>query len=316
MPFVKLDCGMLDSSIWPDREARALFITALLMADPFEVERPEKTFKSSGEVDESFVVPVGWYGRVSASGSGIIRRCGIDEQEGFEALYRLAQPDPDSRTPDYEGRRMVRVDGGYLILNFDRHRRRDHSAAERQRRYRLRLKESSPNNNVTSHVTTSRVTQAEGEGEAQDSNSSPQSVPSEPPLASPPPSATAAGDPAGAVTSTPKKKPEPVDSRPWPPPTPELQPFSRWWTPAIPPMHRAAQRRFVEDFDAYMQTLDAAYPHVDLQGELAKAYAWEEARGAKTPKGRKAFLRNWIERAANSYQKPMAQQPYGQAIPR
>jgi hypothetical protein len=38
MPFVKLDCGILDSSVWVDRPQRDLFITALLMAQPFELD--------------------------------------------------------------------------------------------------------------------------------------------------------------------------------------------------------------------------------------------------------------------------------------
>ena len=37
MPFVKLDCGMLDSTLWFEREAREVFITALLMAEPIEL---------------------------------------------------------------------------------------------------------------------------------------------------------------------------------------------------------------------------------------------------------------------------------------
>ena len=42
MAFVKLDCGMIDSTLWIDREAREIFITALLMAQPMEIREPAK----------------------------------------------------------------------------------------------------------------------------------------------------------------------------------------------------------------------------------------------------------------------------------
>jgi hypothetical protein len=32
----------------------------------------------------------------------------------------LEAPDPDSRSPEFEGRRIERVDGGYLVLSYPR----------------------------------------------------------------------------------------------------------------------------------------------------------------------------------------------------
>src|SRR3990167_930952 len=43
MPFVKLDCGILDSTLWFDRDARDVFLTALLMAVPYEVRESTPT---------------------------------------------------------------------------------------------------------------------------------------------------------------------------------------------------------------------------------------------------------------------------------
>ena len=40
MPFVKLDCGILDSTLWLARPERDIFLTALLMAEPFELRDP------------------------------------------------------------------------------------------------------------------------------------------------------------------------------------------------------------------------------------------------------------------------------------
>ncbi len=140
MAFVKLDCGMLDSTLWVDREARELFVTALLMAEPIELKAPTETIKIHSLEPDSFVVEAGWYGFVPAASTGIIRRCGIDQAAGMEALGRLSAPDKESRTPDHEGRRMVRIDGGFIILNYDKYRQKDHSAAIRMRNHRERKK--------------------------------------------------------------------------------------------------------------------------------------------------------------------------------
>jgi hypothetical protein len=80
----------------------------------------------------------------------------------LDALERLSAPDPESRTPDFDGRRLVRVDGGYIILNFMKYRDRDTTAAERQQRYRERHKKvrntvSRDGNGVTSRNITEAV---------------------------------------------------------------------------------------------------------------------------------------------------------------
>ena len=136
MPFVKLDCGLLDSTLWFDREGRELFITALLMAEPREYGEAVKEVSVGGTDFTGWEAPPGWYGFIRAAGPGIIRRAGMELEAGMAALLRLAMPDPESRTPDFEGRRMIRVDGGYLVLNFQKHRDRDYTTAERSRSIR------------------------------------------------------------------------------------------------------------------------------------------------------------------------------------
>lgn len=139
MSFVKLDCGILDSTLWVDREAREIFITALLMAKPFECVSPLPQIEVRGLSQTGFVVTPGLYGFVAAAGQGIVRRAGIDDLEiGMAALERLGNPEVDSRTPDFEGRRLVRVDGGYVVLNFRKYRDKDHTAAQRMRKYRAK----------------------------------------------------------------------------------------------------------------------------------------------------------------------------------
>lgn len=138
MPFVKLDTGILDSTLWVERECREVFITALLLAEPIELASPVEQIAVRTLEKTGFVVPPGWYGFIRAAGVGILRRALVDIEQGMCALEKLGALDPESRSPDFGGRRLVRVDGGYLVLNYMKYRDRDYSAAERQHRLRLR----------------------------------------------------------------------------------------------------------------------------------------------------------------------------------
>lgn len=165
MPFVKLDCGILNSTLWFEREAREIFITALLMAQPREYSEPVPEIAISEIRETGWSAPPGWYGFVHAASSGIVRRAGMELQAGMEALQRLASPEPSSRSPEHDGRRMIRVSGGFLILNYQKYREKDHTAAERSRRYReAKLRRHGvPSESHT--VTPRSVTQAEAEAE-------------------------------------------------------------------------------------------------------------------------------------------------------
>ncbi len=166
MAFVKLDCGILNSTLWVDRDAREVFITALLMAVPGELDAPTPQLEVNALKETGWAVPPGWYGLVPAAGIGIVQRCGLEESRGLAALERLGSPEPSSRTREFDGRRLVRIDGGYVVLNFDKYRQKDHSAAERSRRYREK-KAASRVSPHTSRVATRSVTQAEADAEAQ-----------------------------------------------------------------------------------------------------------------------------------------------------
>ena len=172
MAFVKLDTKILDSTLWEDKPGRDLFLTALLMAIPHVLDEDFPQIKTRSLDYTGFIVPPGRYGFVEAAGVGIIRRAGLEpDPEIWDALDRLGAPESDSRTPDFDGRRLVRIDGGYLVLNFDKYRKKDHTAAERQRRYRAGSNAvTSQSNAVTTRDVTPNdrnVTQAEAEAEAE-----------------------------------------------------------------------------------------------------------------------------------------------------
>lgn len=136
MAFVKLDCGILNSTLWVERGPRDVFITALLMAEPHEVVEDMPQFEVRSLTKTGFVVPPGWYGFVQAAGPGIVRMAMAEQEPGMAALEKLGAPDLESRSSEFEGRRLVRVDGGYIVLNYMKYREKDATSADRSRRYR------------------------------------------------------------------------------------------------------------------------------------------------------------------------------------
>lgn len=140
MPFVKLDSGLLNSTLWVDKPARDVFVTCLLMAVPYELTEPEPQLHVDRLEETGWTVPPGWYGMVESAAAGILRNAIVERDEGLQALTKLGEPDPESRSADFEGRRLVRIDGGYLVLNFQKYRERDYGAADRMRRKRAREK--------------------------------------------------------------------------------------------------------------------------------------------------------------------------------
>lgn len=140
--YTKIDKGIIDSSIYikSRRDQRSLFLTMLFMDKPRELRSPTTSLDVRTGEPTSFVVPAGWYGFVRASSVAIIERDGCDMETGIRALEALAAPDPDSRSKDHAGRRIARIDGGFVILNWLAYRDRDYTAASRMRRFRGRKK--------------------------------------------------------------------------------------------------------------------------------------------------------------------------------
>jgi hypothetical protein len=151
MAYVKLDKAVLSSSLWVDRAIRDVFITALIMGMPTELKEPAPQLEVDSLHETGFVVPPGEYGFVAAAGIGIVNQALLGREEGIEALRILGSPDAESRSQDFEGRRMVRVNGGYIILNFMKYRDKDHTAKERSKKYRAKqkaAKRSGPDPNI------------------------------------------------------------------------------------------------------------------------------------------------------------------------
>ncbi len=163
MPFVKLDCGILNSTLWFEREAREIFLTALLMAEPQEFTDPVPQINVRNLDYTGWEAPPGWYGFVPAAGIGIIARAKVEKEAGLTALEMLGKPEDTSRSQDFDGRRLIRMDGGYVVLNYMKYRDRDYTTAERSRRYRERKAAQASHRDVTkSHRD---ITQAEAEAD-------------------------------------------------------------------------------------------------------------------------------------------------------
>lgn len=135
MSYTKLFSHIVTSSIWSeDDQTRILWITMLALADK--------------------------HGEVMASVPGLSKVAGLSIEATEKGLEKFMSPDPYSRTPDEEGRRVQKIDGGWLIINYAKHRRKAsvdeerEKNAERQRRFRERNKVASVNNGESPEVTT------------------------------------------------------------------------------------------------------------------------------------------------------------------
>lgn len=108
--FAKLYSGITESSLWSgSKDTRILFITMLAKAD-----------------STCFV---------EASLSGLCRVANLTREEVESALSDLMSPDPDSKSDVLDGRRVVKVPKGFMIVNYEEYRnRRD----EQERREYMR----------------------------------------------------------------------------------------------------------------------------------------------------------------------------------
>lgn len=77
------------------------------------------------------------HGRVWASVPGLANRARVPIEDAQKALDAFLSPDPYSRTPDNEGRRIEPIDGGWRLLNHEKYRsiRDEESIKESKRNY-------------------------------------------------------------------------------------------------------------------------------------------------------------------------------------
>lgn len=114
-------------------------------------------------------------GVVEGSEPGFARIANVTIPEMRAAIVALSSPDPDSRTPDHEGRRIEAIPGGWRILNYKAYRERgqskDGSRAPYYREYRRRQSGSPKPGNAdvaqheSQHSNVARNTEGEAEAE-------------------------------------------------------------------------------------------------------------------------------------------------------
>jgi hypothetical protein len=106
MIFVKIFQNLLQSSLWAsDPETCKIWITILCLTDQD--------------------------GIVHATAPGIANEARVSLKKTREVLQLFEQPDPDSRSPENEGRRIERTDGGYIVLNYLKYRAKTDAAHQR-----------------------------------------------------------------------------------------------------------------------------------------------------------------------------------------
>lgn len=132
--YTKLSSSLVTSTVWRESATtRCVWITMLSLAD------------QHGEV------------RGSIPGLADMARVTIPECEA--ALEKFLAPDPYSRTQDCEGRRIAKIDDGWFLINYAKHRdflsldHRRTMGRERARRFRERQKAGQDSNADVTLVT-------------------------------------------------------------------------------------------------------------------------------------------------------------------
>lgn len=97
--FFKLYSSILYSNLWQEsKETKVLWITLLAMSDE--------------------------HGMVDACIPALAKRAGLTLDECEASLKVLLSPDPYSSCKDEDGRRILEIDGGWLIVNHGKTGRR------------------------------------------------------------------------------------------------------------------------------------------------------------------------------------------------
>ena len=148
--YTKLFNSIVTSTIWTeDDKTRIIWITMLAIADQ--------------------------NGEVHASIPGLARLAGVPLESTETAIQKFLGPDPYSRTPDNDGRRIEVIDGGWELLNHAKYRRMASLAdqkdanAKRQKRFRER--------NATVTDSNATVTPKTDKAEAEADKNNPLSLP-------------------------------------------------------------------------------------------------------------------------------------------
>ena len=152
MSYAKLFSSITESSLWSeDKDVRLLFVSMLARADAM--------------------------GFIEAALPGLARLSNLSVQETEAAIMKLESPDRHSKdlevNPDNEGRRVIKVPGGWMIINYEsyRERRNEEDRREYMRDYMKRYRAGHVNNGKHFVNSVSRgkppLAQAEAEAEAE-----------------------------------------------------------------------------------------------------------------------------------------------------
>ena len=107
MSYAKLFSSITESTLWSEpKETRLLFVSMLARCDQV--------------------------GFIEASIPGLCRLANLTREEVEASLARLEGPDPDSKNPDNDGRRIIKVQGGWTLLNYESYRNRMSDSERRE----------------------------------------------------------------------------------------------------------------------------------------------------------------------------------------
>jgi hypothetical protein len=123
--YSKLFSEIVTSSIWSeDDKTRIVWITMLALKDKD--------------------------GFVAAAIPGLANAARVTVEECEKAITKLESPDKYSRSVDNEGRRVKRVDGGWMVLNHLKYRdkRNDEERREYQRQWQYNRRHQNVDTNV------------------------------------------------------------------------------------------------------------------------------------------------------------------------
>lgn len=147
--FTKLFNSIITSSIWSeDNNTRIMWITMLASAD------------ATGYVTGS--IP----------GMAAVARMSLEDAE--QSIKALCKPDPYSRSKEYEGRRLLECEGGWLITNYVKYRqkrdpeKRKEQNRDAKRKQRAKQKISQCQQDVSQSQPKSAKAEAEAEADNKD----------------------------------------------------------------------------------------------------------------------------------------------------
>lgn len=119
--YTKLFSDIITSSIWnEDDKTRIVWITLLALSNA--------------------------HGRVHCALPSLAIMSRVKDDECEKAIKKLESPDRHSRTDTHEGRRIEKTEGGWLIINYEKHRNRlsenpeNVALRERVKRHRDKIK--------------------------------------------------------------------------------------------------------------------------------------------------------------------------------